>query len=340
MVRIALDGMGGDGAPEVVVEGARLALRQWPGRFEVLLIGSPAALNPLLPVPCPPGLRIIPASERIEQAEPPVQAIRRKRDSTIVVGLGLLRDGEADAFLSAGSTGAVMAASLLALGALPGVDRPTVGAVFPTAAAPTLVLDAGANLDTKPSQLVQFAHLGSVYMRDLMEIDRPRIGLLNVGLEIEKGNDLALATHRFLRADSALNFVGNVEGDQIINGVCDVLVCDGFVGNVLLKFYESIAGFVAGLLHRSLDSGAAGPGLEEVYRVLDYTEYGGAPLLGVNGVSVICHGGSPPKAIKNAMRLAADCVESGMIEDMAADLGTLTAREGVRRPPEGVPRHE
>jgi glycerol-3-phosphate acyltransferase PlsX len=317
--------MGGDGAPEILVEGALAALDEWPGRFEVVLVGQPEVLGPVLPAGMPSGLRIAPASQVIEQTEPPVKAIRTKRDSSIVIGVEMLRDGGVDAFISAGSTGAVMAASLLLLGPLPGVDRPTVGTVFPTSADPTLVLDAGANVNTRPAHLHQFAHLGTVYMRDLLGLERPRVGLLNVGEEIVKGDDLALASHQLLCQDPALNFVGNIEGHQIIAGACDVLVCDGFVGNVLLKFYESIAGFIAGLLHRTLDAERVGAGLDEVYRVLDYTEYGGAPLLGVNGVSVICHGSSPPKAIKNAIRVASQSVESGMIADMAADLGALAA---------------
>ncbi len=320
MLRIALDAMGGDGAPEVLIAGALSALAEWPGRFEVVLVGQPDPLSAALPSPIPSGLSIAPASQLIDMYEPPVQAVRRKRDSSIVVGVELLRDGGADAFISAGSTGAVMAASLLLLGALPGVDRPAIGAVFPTAATPTLVLDVGANVDTRPAHLHQFAHLGTVYMRDLLGLERPRVGLLNVGEEIEKGDELSLAAHRLLRQDPSLHFVGNVEGHGIILGACDVLVCDGFVGNVLLKFYESIAGFVAGLLPTTPGPEAGAGELDEVFRVLDYTEYGGAPLLGVNGVSVICHGSSPAKSIKHAIRVAAQSVDSGMIEDMAADL--------------------
>jgi len=320
--RIALDAMGGDGAPLVPVQGAAEALREWPDAVEILLVGQPEALESLLEAEDVSGLRIIPASETVEMNEPPALAIRRKRDSSIAVGLGLVRSGEADAFISAGSTGAVMAGSLLFLRPLPGVERPPVGTIFPTSSGQTLVLDAGANVNCRPGHLQQFAHLGSVYMRDIVDIERPRVGLLNLGTEPGKGDELRVTAYRLLREDSGLNFVGNIEGDQIIRGACDVLVCDGFVGNVLLKFYESMAGFVTGVLgqaERPLTSG----GLDEIFRFLDYAEYGGAPLLGVNGVSIICHGGSPPRAIRNAIGVAMRCVRFHMVSDMAAALALL-----------------
>jgi glycerol-3-phosphate acyltransferase PlsX len=260
-----------------------------------------------------------------------VLAVRRKPDSSIVVGLRLQREGEADAFVSAGSTGAVLAASLFVLGRLPGVDRPAVGAMFPTSGAPVLVLDAGANVNCRPEHLHQFAHLGSIYVRDLRSVDVPRVGLLNVGEEAEKGDDLAAATYALLREDPDLHFVGNVEGHRIIEGRCDVLVCDGFVGNVLLKFYESMAGFIVGLLHPGGDA----PEVEArergpVERMLDYTEYGGAPLLGVNGVVVLCHGSSPPRAIRNALIVAVEAVRADMVSDLGRDLEELSGRAGER----------
>lgn len=331
MQRIALDAMGGDGAPRVMIEGALSAIGEWPGRFGVSLVGIPEKINAELPSEIPSGITVVPAGEVIEGHESPVRAIRRKPDSSIVVGLGLLRSGEVDAFISAGSTGAVMAASRLLLGMLPGVDRPTVGTMFPTVNSPVLVVDSGANIDTRPSQLHQFAHLGSVYMRDLLGLEEPRIGLLNVGEEASKGGALAVATYKLLEDDEDLNFVGNIEGHRIVDGSCDVLVCDGFAGNVLLKFYESVAGLVTGVLERHLDPGAHGAGLKEVYRTLDYTEYGGAPLLGVNGVSIICHGASPARAIKNAIRVAGVCLESGMVEDLSTEFGPASRRARVWR---------
>lgn len=330
MHRIAVDAMGGDGAPRVVIEGALSAVREWPDRFEVTLVGQPVALAAELPGGPPPGIEIVPAAEVVGMRESPVRAIRRKRDSSIAVGLGLVGAGEADAFISAGSTGAVMAASRLLLGMLPGVARPTIGTLFPTAASPTLVLDSGANIETRPSHLVQFAHLGTVYMRDVMGVEEPRVGLLNVGEEPGKGDDRTVAAHRLLSEDELLNFVGNVEGHRIIDGVCDVLVCDGFVGNVLLKFYEAVAGFVYRLLESTL-AGENDDGLREVRRALDYTEQGGAPLLGVDGVSIVCHGASPPNAIKNAIRVAGECIDSGMIEDMAAEFETTSRTARVWR---------
>jgi len=177
-----------------------------------------------------------------------------------------------------------------------------------------LVLDVGANVDSRPHQLHQFALLGSIYLRDSLSVDRPRVGLLNVGEEEEKGDDVAVAAHRLLSRDPDIEFVGNVEGHRIIHGPCDVLVCDGFVGNVLLKFYESMAGFILGLLRESGVREHAE--LESMLRFLDYTEYGGAPLLGVDGVVIICHGSSPPRAIRNAIRAAIDSATSGMVTDM------------------------
>jgi glycerol-3-phosphate acyltransferase PlsX len=328
---IALDAMGGDGAPRVIVEGALSAIREWPDRFDLMLVGDPARIEPLLGDEVPESLRLVTASQVIEGHESPVRAVRRKPHSSIVVGLELLRDGGADAFISAGSTGAVMAASRLLLGLVPGVERPTVGTMFPTAGSPVCVVDSGANIDTRPWHLLQFAHLGAVYVRDLLEIEDPRVGLLNVGVESSKGDARTLATYRLLEEDEDLHFVGNVEGDGIISGACDVLVCDGFVGNVLLKFYESVASFMSGVLSRHLDAAAGGEVLRDVYRKLDYAEYGGAPLLGVDGVSIICHGGSSGLAIKNAIGVAGACLDSGMVADLASELDPLTRRAKVWR---------
>ncbi len=321
--------MGGDDAPEVPVRAALSALTDGPEDLSILLVGDPDRLEPAVrdAGQPPERLRIVPAPQTIAMNEPPVQAVRRKPESSIVVGLRLQREGEADAFVSAGSTGAVLAASLFVLGRLPGVDRPTVGALFPTADRPVLVLDAGANVGCRPAHLHQFAHLGNIYVRDLWGVEVPRVGLLNVGEEEEKGDDLAVATHELLREDPELRFVGNVEGHRIIEGRCDVLVCDGFLGNVLLKFYESMAGFIVGLLRRE-QAQAGGRSREPgpVERMLDYTEYGGAPLLGVDGVVVLCHGSSPPRAIRNALSVAVDSVRADMVSDLGRDLEALSNR--------------
>lgn len=322
-MRIALDAMGTDAAPAVEVEGALRALKESEDDIEIVLVGDPDLIRAELErhgASESDRLRIHPASQRVNSGDSPATVLRKKPDSSIVVGLRLHKEGEVDAFVSAGSTGAVMAASLFVLRPLPGVERPSVGAFFPTRRAPTLLLDAGTNVDCKPRHLVQFAHLGRVYMADVLGLESPRIGLLNIGEEPEKGDELAQETHRLLAADAAINFVGNIEGREILEGSCDVLVADGFAGNVLLKFYESVSHFVVGLVEAELDRAGEHAPLDSVTRLLDYSEYGGAPLLGVNGVTIICHGGSPPKAIRNAIRVAAQAVRSDMVADMAAEL--------------------
>jgi len=214
-----------------------------------------------------------------------------------------------------------MASSLFALRPLPGVERPPVGTLLPTAGELCLLLDAGANIGCKPRHLLQFAHLGTTYMRDVMDRLSPRVGLLNIGEEPGKGDELSVATFELLRGDQGLNFIGNIEGRDIIGGGCDVIVCDGFVGNILLKFYESVAGYIVNLLKGELASVEdAAIDLGHVFRVLDYAEYGGAPLLGLGGVSIICHGGSPPKAIQNAVSVAARAVRAGLVEHSAKEL--------------------
>jgi glycerol-3-phosphate acyltransferase PlsX len=247
-VRIALDAMGTDRHPAVEIEGAVRAACELPNDFEIVLVGDRARIAmELARWPEAPRHRfqIVHTSQAIGPGESAASAVRRKPDSSIVVGLGLQRGGQADAFISAGSTGAVMAASLFLLRRLPGVDRPAVATILPTAAQPCLLIDAGANVDCKPSHLLQFARLGSIYVEDAWQRPSPRVGLLNIGEEPEKGNELAVEAHRLLRT-SELHFIGNVEGRDIIRGVCDVLVADGFVGNVLLKFYESVTAARAG----------------------------------------------------------------------------------------------
>jgi glycerol-3-phosphate acyltransferase PlsX len=321
-MRIALDAMGSDRAPAVEVEGAVGALLDDGGDVHVVLVGNRERIEAeLARFPNAPRdrLEIVHASEVIEMGEAPATAVRRKRDSSIVVGVNLLKAGQVDAFISAGSTGAVMAASLVFLRTIAGVDRPPVGARIPTATGRCLALDVGANVDTKPHQLVQFAELGSVYAQDILGIDNPRVGLLNIGAEPEKGNEVVVEAHQLL-AKTDLNFIGNVEGREIVSGHCDVLVADGFVGNVLLKFYESVAGLITSMLKQELAELGVEMDLDRVFRRLDYTGIGGAPLLGVNGVVIICHGGSPPHAITNAIGVAAQSVERRMVDHMAARL--------------------
>ena len=318
MIRVALDLLGGDAAPEAAIAGARKALAAWPEDIFVVLVGpDEVASRAQARLPADRVARL-PAQTRIDPAEAPALAVRRKPDSTVVRGLEAVRDGHADAFVSAGSTGATVVASVLTLGPLPGVDRPPVGALFPTATGRVLVLDVGANVEARPEQLHQFAHLGSIYVRHALSELRPRVGLLNIAEEEERGGGTVTTAHGLLSADPDLEFVGNVEGHQIVTGACDVLVCGGFVGNVLLKFYESVSGFVLDVF-RNAGVGEHGE-LGEALRFLDYTEYGGAPLLGVDGVVVICHGASPARAIKNGIRTAADGVTSGFTAEIRAAL--------------------
>lgn len=326
-MRIALDAMGTDSAPFNEVEGAVLALRRFNRDCQILLVGDEGPINEAL-AQCSDFPRdrisVVHAPERIIPGEAPAAAVRRKPDSSIVVGMKLQPEGEADAFVSAGSTGAVMASSMLFLRPLTGVDRPAIGTVLPTSGRPTLLLDAGANVDCKPQHLLQFAHLGHIYAQDLLGVDRPRVGLLNIGEEPEKGNELAVESHKLLQ-DTDLNFIGNIEGREIIHAGCDVLVCDGFNGNLILKFYESVAEFIIGFLKKELKSRVSEElDLTEIFRFLDYEEEGGAPLLGVNGVSIIMHGSSGPKAISNALEVAAQAVESSMVAHMAGELAKGT----------------
>ena len=320
-MRIALDAMGTDGAPSVEVAGAVSAVREDP-ELRVLLVGDEAAVaESLRDHRDTDRIGVVHAPDQITSADAPARALRQRPRSSIGVGLAMQKAGEADAFVSAGSTGAVMAASLQVLRSMAGVDRPTVGTLLPTSQGPTLLADSGANIECRPRHLLQFARLGAIYMHDLMGVARPRVGLLNVGVEPTKGSEIVLEAHRLL-SRSDLRFVGNVEGRDIIHHPCDVLICDGFVGNVLLKFYESVAGFLVERLRSRMDPDRMNHGVEEVFRMFDYTEYGGAPLLGVNGVSVICHGGSPPRAIGAAIGVAARAVRNEMVAHMARDLAS------------------
>jgi phosphate acyltransferase len=324
-LRIALDAMGTDQAPRPEVAGAIQALREAGGDAEIILVGDEELIRAELSTydDVPSGIRVHHASDRVSVEDSPASVIRRKPDSSIAVGLRLHKEGKADAFVSAGSTGAVMAASLFTLRPIPGVDRPPVGALLPTAGELCLLVDAGANVGCKPRHLVQFAQLGSVYARDALGRESPRVGLLNIGEEPGKGNELTVATYEALLGEKAINFIGNVEGRDIVQGECDVIVCDGFVGNILLKFYESVAGYIVGLLRHEMEGvDDDAMDLDHVFRVLDYAEYGGAPLLGLGGVSIICHGGSPPKAIRNALSVAARAVRAGLVQHSVEDLKT------------------
>ncbi|HEX9755659.1 MAG TPA: phosphate acyltransferase PlsX [Gemmatimonadales bacterium] len=327
MIRVALDAMGGDHAPVTEVEGVRLALRDLPPGFTVKLVGQPAVLEQVLaryPDLDRGRVEIQEAAEVIRMDEKPLEAVRRKRKSSLVVGLGLHAKGGADAFISAGNTGAILAASTLLLGLHQGVERASVAALFPTAPGPVLVLDAGANVDCSASELVCFARLGSVYMRDVVGVAEPKVGLLNVGEEERKGGAVVREALDLLRATAGINFIGNIEGRDLLAGHSrlghvDVAVCDGFVGNVLLKFYESVGALLHNLLEQGDPEFLRHPNVQSAFEFLDYSQYGGAPLLGVKGVTIICHGSSPANAIKHAIRVAVHSVEVQLNQHIGAE---------------------
>lgn len=327
VIRIALDAMGGDHAPSVEIEGARLALADLPPTFEVHLIGQPEVIERELAQH--PGIersRIVihEAPDVIGMAEKPLEAVRRKPKSSLMVGIGLHAKGKVDAFISAGNTGAILAASTIVLGLHPGVQRATLAALFPTANGPMLVLDAGANVDCVPKELVGFARLGSLYMADVIGIDRPRVGLLNIGEEDKKGGVVVREAYELLKATDSINFIGNVEGRDLLAGHAkfghvDVAVCDGFVGNILLKFYESVGALMHRLMERGDGSALEHPEVRRAFHFLDYSQYGGGPLLGVKGVTIICHGTSPANAIKHAIRVAVHSVEVNLDQHIGAE---------------------
>ena len=328
MIRIALDAMGGDNAPRVEVEGAALALRELPPGFLIQLVGRTADIEAALRAhgDIDRGrLKIVDAPDVVGMGEKPLAAVKSKPRSSIAVGLGLQKQGDSDAFISAGNTGAVMAAATLMLRLHEGVQRAAIGTLFPTAVHPVLVLDSGANVDCDARELVGFAHLGSVYVRDVLDRQDPGVGLLNVGEEDEKGNAVAKEAHQLLKQATGIHYVGNVEGRDILAGECkkgriDVVVCDGFVGNVVLKFYESAGRMFMGMIRQAFPDVLGRPEAKRLFKFLDYSEYGGAPLLGAKGVVIICHGSSPARAIMNAMRVAAHMVESHVDQDIGAEL--------------------
>ncbi|WP_407307612.1 phosphate acyltransferase PlsX [Desulfosporosinus sp. SB140] len=325
-MRIAVDAMGGDYAPEEVVKGA-LRAAEASSEVQLKLVGQKARIQPFLPNSLPPNLSLVEASEVIEMDEHPANAVRKKKDSSIVVATRLVKRGEADAVVSAGSTGAQMAAALLGLGRIKGIERPAIATVLPTAEGGKLILDVGANLDASPEQLCQYGLMGSVYAEKILGIPNPKVGLLNIGSEEGKGNDLTQKAYDLLKK-APLNFLGNVEGRDVPYGRADVVVCEGFVGNVLLKTAEGLAGVlfdqikekITSTAIRKLGALAVKPGLKEIAQMMDYAEYGGAPLLGVDGISIICHGSSKNKAIFNAIRVARECVQIRLIEQIQGNL--------------------
>lgn len=308
--------MGGDFAPRNVVEGTLQALEEGRGRFSVVLVGDQEQIRKEFDSlgkqnACP----VVHASEVITMHDAPNSALKTKKDSSIAVGVGLHKKGDAHAFVSAGNTGAVLSASTLILGRVRGVGRPTIGAMIPTAHGACLLVDAGTNVDCKARHLYEFGVMGSVYVETMLGKSTPSVGLLSIGEEDTKGNEVSLDAFALLKK-STLNFAGNVEGRDILKGAVDVVVCDGFVGNILLKFGESVPGFFRARLlayaSRSVMNKlmvlAARSGLRTVMKELDYQEHGGVPLLGVNGVTIIGHGGSTAKAIKNMIFRAEEMI--------------------------------
>jgi glycerol-3-phosphate acyltransferase PlsX len=326
-MRIALDAMGGDHAPQATVEGAYLYQKATRSQNELILVGQQDAVTAELNKHRDwkdYNIRVVHASEAIGMHESPTDAIKQKKDSSMVVGLNLHKAGEVEAFVSAGNTGAQMAASLLSLGRIPGVNRPAIGAFLPSEKGMVFILDIGANVDSKPINLFQNGVMGSIFVDHVFPVKDMKIGLLNIGAEEKKGNEATQAAYGLMK-EGLRGFHGNVEGRDILKSDVHVLVCDGFVGNIVIKFAESVMGVVAKSFKRNLGSnlftniGAllVKPAFSEMRRSLDYEEYGGVPLLGVNGISIICHGSSNGKAIKNALRVAEQMSEKKVNQHIA-----------------------
>lgn len=325
-MKIAIDAMGGDNAPSEIVKGAVLAVQKYP--CEIILVGNESIIRSELGDTNLP-ITIHHAAEVITMGEHPADAVRCKKDSSIVVATRLVQCGEADAVLSAGSTGAAVAAAQLILKRIHGIGRPAIATPMPTPRGTTLLLDSGANVDSKPEHLIQSGIMGSLYAEHVLGINKPSVALLNIGEEDTKGNELVKETYQLLKGLNSINFAGNAEGRDIPRGVFDVVICDGFVGNVVLKFGEGLALTIMKLLTEELtaNGGAKLLGkdlltltLRDLSKRLDVSENGGAPLLGVNGYCVISHGSSDARAICSAIRVARDYVNSNILERISAAL--------------------
>jgi glycerol-3-phosphate acyltransferase PlsX len=328
---IAIDAMGGDHAPECIVSGAAQAAHRF--HLPLLLVGDERALRQELDryPHRRDSLEIVHAPDCIGMEESPAVALRRKPAASVLVAFDLVQSGRASAVVSAGNSGAAMGGALLKLGPVSGIERPAIASIVPARQGHMILLDVGATVDCKPQNLLDFARMGAVYAREVLGLAQPRVGILSIGAEPGKGNALTKGTHQLL-SESDLHFVGNVEGNDLLKGVADVVVCDGFVGNVALKVGEAFAELFTQTLRRELTRSrryALGrlllaSALKRFRRVLDYSEYGGALLLGVNGVCVISHGRSDGKAVVSAIRLAADSVEHAVVERIAASFQSPT----------------
>jgi glycerol-3-phosphate acyltransferase PlsX len=336
-IRVALDAMGGDNAPVAIVAGAVEAVAA-DADIEILLVGREKDVEQELAGKSHERIRVVNATEVVDMDEHPAAAVRTKKDSSLNVGARLVADGAADALVSAGNSGAVMAAAIFVIKRLPGVERPAIGAAVPTKTGDTLMLDAGANTEVRPEYLAQFALLGDAYARRVMSIATPKVALLSNGEEEGKGNELLLAAYPLLKA-APVNFIGNLEGKQLFSGQADVVVTDGFTGNVVLKTMEGIADFLLTTIRdeaRKTPLGIAGglllkPTIGRIRARTDWRKVGGAPLLGVNGVVIIAHGRSDAEAIKNAVLRGVEAVRSNVVREMAEAIGAsaATKREAV-----------
>ena len=325
-MRVAIDSMGGDHAPHSIVEGALLAAKEWPDT-EIILVGDEAKIAPLVSERLP-NIRIVHADDAITADDEPVKAVRRKKNASMVVAGRLVKEKEADAMISAGNTGALMATGLLVVGRINGVERPALAQMLPTVNKQgVLVLDLGANMDAQPEHLLQYALMGHAYGRQISGLEKPRIGLLNVGTEEAKGNELSKAVFPLLK-EAPIHFIGNVEARDVLEGRCDVLVCDGFAGNIMLKAFEGASGMIFSALKREFTSSlikklAAAvlvPGLRGFRKQMDYREYGGAPLFGLNGICIKGHGSSDAIAIMNAVRQARVFIQNNLAEAFSAQI--------------------
>lgn len=338
-VRVVLDAMGGDHAPAHEVAGAVLALQSTSADVELILVGREEVLAPLLAkAGSPHRISIVHASDVVSMADEPSSIVKQRRDSSLYKGIELMRDGKAEAFVSGGNTGAVMATATMMCGRIPGVSRPTIGSFFPTRTGrPSLLVDVGANVDSKAKFLVDYALMGEIYARLIQGIERPRVALLNVGEESSKGTEVVREAHELLR-ERPINFIGNCEGRDVLTGEVDVIVCDGFEGNIVLKFAESVLGFLKEKLRRYAEGSflrkaamaVVAPVLRNALKDMDYQEYGGVPLLGINGVVIIGHGSSSPKAIANMIRRAVEVVQrdvNGHIRAAVAPTSTSPTEE-------------
>jgi len=331
---VVVDGMGGDFSPNAVVEGCIEAIKEYD--IDILITGPEDLIREELKkytYDCN-KIKIVDAKEIISTSEHPVIAIKRKKDSSLVKALNLVKGGEADAIISAGSTGAFLAGSTLIVGRIKGIDRPALAPVVPGKKMPFMIIDCGANAECKPHYLLQFGLMGKIYFENILKIENPTVGLVNIGTEEEKGNELSKSTHKLLK-EANLNFVGNVEAREIPTGEVNVLVCDGFTGNVILKLYEGAVANIFELLKTrimgSFRTKLGGILLKPVYKRFkkdfDYKEYGGAAFLGVNGICIKAHGSSDAKAFKNAIKQATIFYENNVVDKLKNEIKKLSEKE-------------